>query len=89
MLLISAVAQRVLKESRDTALAQLSELPPAPSVGLHDVPRESVGDHLGLTRDDHASRDELDDRLAREPSAYLPESEPMLNICCRDREDGL
>ena len=51
---------------RETALQQLSELQVAPSVGLHDVPRESVGQHLGLMTDDETlSRDELDDKLAR------------------------
>ena len=51
---------------REIALKQLHELRPVPSVAMHDVPRESVGQHLGLFRDDQlGSRDELDDRLAR------------------------
>ncbi|KAI0265212.1 hypothetical protein BC834DRAFT_880589 [Gloeopeniophorella convolvens] len=55
-----------LDRVRETALQQLSELQAAPSVGLHDVPRESVGQHLGLTTDeDSTSRDELDDKLAQ------------------------
>jgi histone deacetylase 1/2 len=55
-----------LNHGREAALQQLSELQPVPSVGLHDVPRESVGQHLGLMTDDEAPpTDELDDRLAR------------------------
>jgi histone deacetylase 1/2 len=55
-----------LNRGRETALQQLSELQAAPSVALHDVPRESVGQHLGLMTDDETlSRDELDDKLAR------------------------
>ena len=50
---------------RITALEQLQELAAAPSVGMHDVPRESVGEHLGFGKDDDESRDELDDRVAR------------------------
>ena len=55
---------------RTIALEQLSRLPHAPSVGLHDVPSESVGTHIGLK-----DYDELDERLAREyPSRgfFLP-----------------
>ena len=48
---------------RTLALEQLSRLPHAPSVGLHDVPSESVGTHIGLK-----DYDELDERLARECS---------------------
>jgi len=48
---------------RILALEQLSRLPHAPSVGLHDVPSESVGTHIGLK-----DYDELDERLAREYS---------------------
>ncbi|KAG5352031.1 hypothetical protein C0989_004126 [Termitomyces sp. Mn162] len=50
---------------RETALEHLSQLSPAPSVGLHDVPRESVGQHLGLGRDDDEARDGLDLQLAQ------------------------
>lgn len=46
---------------RTLALEQLSRLPHAPSVGLHDVPSESVGSHIGFK-----DYDELDERLARE-----------------------
>ncbi|KAG6917573.1 hypothetical protein DXG01_002042 [Tephrocybe rancida] len=54
-----------LDKVRITALEHLSELIPAPSVGLHDVPRESVGQYLGLSRDEDEARDELDSRLAQ------------------------
>lgn len=47
---------------RVTALEQLQGLPCAPSVGMHDVPPESVGEHLGLRKEE----DELDKKLARE-----------------------
>ena len=50
-----------------TALQYLSELRPAPSVGLQDVPGESVGEHLGIGRvHEQAPLDELDEQLARE-----------------------
>ena len=49
--------------NRTLALEQLSRLPHAPSVGLHDVPSESVGTHIGLK-----DYDELDERLARKYS---------------------
>lgn len=32
---------------------------------MHDVPRESVKQHLGFGRDEEEGRDELDERLAR------------------------
>ncbi|KAH9965753.1 histone deacetylase [Russula dissimulans] len=55
-----------LDRVREAALQQLSELQAAPSVGLHDVPRESVGQHLGLMTDDGIqSRDDLDEKLAQ------------------------
>lgn len=52
----------------ENAIEQLRDLNCAPSVGMHDVPRESVGQHLGLGRDedDDVARDKLDERLARE-----------------------
>ncbi|KAG5653375.1 hypothetical protein H0H81_000876 [Sphagnurus paluster] len=49
-----------LDKVRITALEQLQELISAPSVGMHDVPRESLNEHLGFGNDD-----ELDTRLAR------------------------
>ena len=48
------------------ALQFLSELRPAPSVGLQDVPGESVGKHLGVgSVYEQAPLDDLDERLAR------------------------
>lgn len=63
---VSSLCERdiLLKCSRRTqALQQLSDLIPAPSVGMHDVPRESVGEHLGFTNEE--APDELDRSLAR------------------------
>ncbi|KAL1674503.1 hypothetical protein EV122DRAFT_269387 [Schizophyllum commune] len=46
---------------REKALQHLAELAPAPSVQMHDVPRESVGKHLRLAVDDEDNDDERDD----------------------------
>lgn len=55
-------------------LEYLSELQPVPSVGLQDVPRESVGEHLGFgSAIDSEPMDELDERVARKSS--LPPSQ--------------
>lgn len=51
---------------REVALEQLQQLSCAPSVQMQDVPRESLRQHLGFGRDDEGSRDELDEKLARE-----------------------
>ncbi|TFK43975.1 histone deacetylase RPD3 [Crucibulum laeve] len=59
-----------LEKVRVNALEQLQNLPSAPSVGMHDVPRESVGQHLGFGKDDEGSRDKLDERLAQH-SRYI------------------
>jgi histone deacetylase 1/2 len=71
-----------LNHGREAALQQLSEIQVAPSVGLHDVPRESVGQHLGLISDDGTpSVDELDDRLARKfPNIHLEQSTPTRSL---------
>lgn len=57
-----------LDKVRFNALHQLAQLPCAPSVAMHDVPRESLGRHLGLEveedRED-GGMDDLDRRLAR------------------------
>ncbi|XP_006456928.1 histone deacetylase complex catalytic component RPD3 [Agaricus bisporus var. bisporus H97] len=53
-----------LDRVRVTALEQLHDLIHAPSVQMHDVPRETVGHHLGLVKDEEGW-DELDERLAR------------------------
>lgn len=46
-------------------MKQLKELQPAPSVGMHDVPRQSVGEHLGFGYDQEEGRDSLDASVAR------------------------
>ncbi|TFK61034.1 histone deacetylase RPD3 [Pluteus cervinus] len=55
-----------LEKVRITALEQLQELASAnaPSVGMHDVPKEGLGEHLGFGKSQEV-RDELDERLAQ------------------------
>nr|VWO98642.1 H15 domain-containing protein [Ganoderma boninense] len=54
-----------LDKVRSNALEQLSHLRPAPSVGLQDVPRASVGEFLGIGNvHEQAPLDELDEQLA-------------------------
>ncbi|KAL9713229.1 hypothetical protein Ac2012v2_004470 [Leucoagaricus gongylophorus] len=53
-----------LDRVRVTALEQLQEIVHAPSVQMHDVPKESVGHHLGFIKDNDG-RDELDERVAQ------------------------
>ncbi|KAA1466645.1 hypothetical protein DENSPDRAFT_831510 [Dentipellis sp. KUC8613] len=66
-----------LDKIRETALRQLSELQPVPSVALQDVPRESVDEHLGLEgADEFESRDDLDDRLAQHSRFVYQLQEP-------------
>ncbi|KXN81843.1 putative histone deacetylase 1-B [Leucoagaricus sp. SymC.cos] len=52
-----------LDRVRVTALEQLQDLIHAPSVQMHDVPRESLGNHLGFK--DEEGWDNLDERLAQ------------------------
>lgn len=47
-------------------MRQVGELTPAPSVGLHEVPRETVYQHLGFGKDEEEGRDPLDASVARE-----------------------
>ncbi|TBU32316.1 histone deacetylase RPD3 [Dichomitus squalens] len=55
-----------LDKVRSNALEQLSRLRPAPSVGLQDVPRASVGEFLGIgSAHEQAPLDELDEQLAQ------------------------
>ncbi|KAF7315978.1 Histone deacetylase RPD3 [Mycena indigotica] len=61
-----------LDRIRERALEQLQELASrcAPSVGMHDVPTQTLGSHLGFSftssrRDDGLARDELDEKLAQ------------------------
>ncbi|KAI0796411.1 histone deacetylase RPD3 [Irpex lacteus] len=53
-----------LDKIRETALRHLSELRHAPSVGLQDVPSESVGEHLGFSSRE-IQTDDLDEKLAQ------------------------
>ncbi|GLB34298.1 putative histone deacetylase [Lyophyllum shimeji] len=55
----------LLDKIRETALQQLQELAHAPSVGMHDVPRESIGEHLGFRSDRMEAQDPLDAKLAQ------------------------
>ncbi|KAH8101831.1 histone deacetylase RPD3 [Cristinia sonorae] len=59
------VKDKSLDKVRETTLRQLSELIPVPSVGLHDVPSETVGDHLGFRHKESKNVDSLDERLAQ------------------------
>ncbi|KAI1792045.1 hypothetical protein LXA43DRAFT_1074008 [Ganoderma leucocontextum] len=55
-----------LDETRERCLRYLSELNPAPSVQMHDVPREGLAEHLGFGGiHAHAPIDDLDERLAQ------------------------
>lgn len=58
--------------TRTKALEQLSQLAHAPSVGMHEVPRESLGAHLNFQRrhDNEEARDSLDNQLARKALPY-------------------
>lgn len=39
---------------------------------MHDVPRESLGAHLGFAYDDEEEpRDELDEQIARKPYPFV------------------
>lgn len=64
---------------RVTALEHLQDLIHAPSVQMHDVPRESLGHHLGFVRDEQGW-DELDERLARKVPIYSPTQILMYSI---------
>lgn len=57
-----------LDKVRFNALHQLAQLRSAPSVGMHEVPSEGLGKHLGLEAEedrDDGTTDDLDRRLAR------------------------
>ncbi|KAJ6539885.1 histone deacetylase RPD3 [Mycena vulgaris] len=82
-----------LDKVRERALEQLEQLRSmgAPSVGMHDVPRESVGAHLGLSsrRDDDDAQDELDERLAQHSRyVYNLQQEPAVPPADSDEEDS-
>lgn len=46
---------------------------------MHDVPRESVGEHTGIYKDDGLTRDELDEQLARKSIQIPPFTKPSTN----------
>ncbi|KAN0096985.1 hypothetical protein V8E55_001431 [Tylopilus felleus] len=57
-----------LDKVRFNVLHQLAQLPCAPSVAMHDVPRETLGKHLGLEVEEDregAGMDDLDRQLAQ------------------------
>jgi len=56
---------------RATALELLQQLARSPSVPMQDVPRETLGQHLGFGRDEEEGRDELDELLARADKSRL------------------
>ncbi|ETW84192.1 hypothetical protein HETIRDRAFT_155388 [Heterobasidion irregulare TC 32-1] len=79
-----------LEKVKEIALKQLHELQPVPSVAMHDVPRESVGQHLGLFRDGQlGSRDELDDRLAQHSRFVYNLQEPETVDSLTDDSDDV
>ncbi|KAK0448363.1 histone deacetylase [Desarmillaria tabescens] len=67
-----------LDQVRTSVLEQISGLSCAPSVGLHDVPREDIGTHLGMIFDDDMDiQDDLDRQLyehARDVYNQIPTS---------------
>jgi len=57
-----------LDSIQEQVLKQLKLLPFAPSVGMHEVPRQSLGEHLGMPtyrEDGKEDSDNLDERLAQ------------------------
>ncbi|KAI5121201.1 hypothetical protein M0805_006002 [Coniferiporia weirii] len=58
-----------LESIREQVFKQMSALPFAPSVQMHDVPGESLGEHLGFPRmnlEENRESEELDDRLGQQ-----------------------
>jgi histone deacetylase 1/2 len=68
------MVSRLDQSSREKALSQLAELQHAPSVGMHDVPRQSVSEHLGLNAEDIEAHDELDEHIARRCKSWINSS---------------
>ncbi|CAL1699873.1 unnamed protein product [Somion occarium] len=54
-----------LNKVREIAMQQLQEITPAPSVALQDVPKESLGHHLGFSSHEISGHDRLDEQLAQ------------------------
>ncbi|VDB99541.1 unnamed protein product [Peniophora sp. CBMAI 1063] len=81
-----------LERVKTLTLQQLSELKGAPSVGLHDTPRQALDEHLGLTsvtvRGLHGEVDDLDKRIAQ-MSRYVYElQEPAAPALSLDESDS-
>lgn len=57
---------------REQVIKRLEMLPFAPSVGMHEVPRQSLGEHLGFVppKMDEKDEDELDEKLGRESHTH-------------------
>ncbi|KAI0638690.1 histone deacetylase [Trametes polyzona] len=65
-----------LDKIRISVLQHLSELRPAPSVEMQDVPRQGLGEHLGLPGvRAQGPLDDMDERLARDSDETHTESE--------------
>ncbi|KAK0234827.1 hypothetical protein EDD85DRAFT_938975 [Armillaria nabsnona] len=67
------------------ALEHLRELVSAPSVGMHDVPRESLLEHLGFGKESD-TQDKLDERLARHTRFVHKLQEPDTASSSSDEE---
>ncbi|KAK0433697.1 hypothetical protein EV421DRAFT_1909892 [Armillaria borealis] len=61
-----------LEQVRINALEHLRELNGVPSVGMHDVPKESLLEHLGFGKESD-TQDKLDERLARKSPSFFDE----------------
>ncbi|KAF9474338.1 histone deacetylase RPD3 [Pholiota conissans] len=82
------VKEGSLDAIRVKALEQLQRLKGPPSVQMQDVPRESVGQHLGFSFGKHEEpRDELDDNLAQH-SRYLYSIQEVESTVDSDESDS-
>ncbi|KAJ7268161.1 histone deacetylase RPD3 [Mycena haematopus] len=79
----------MLDRVRERALEQLQQLRSggAPSVGMHDVPRQSLGDHLGFTAEED-THDELDESLAQHARYVYTLPDPDLSSNASDSTDS-
>ncbi|KAG7086764.1 hypothetical protein E1B28_002696 [Marasmius oreades] len=86
-----------LDKIRTLVLQQLSELPCAPSVGLHYVPSDSIGTHTGLylhESEEGEPMDELDRKLAQHAryvyrlQAQFDASDSSSSLNSSDSEDN-
>ncbi|TFK47015.1 histone deacetylase [Heliocybe sulcata] len=65
-----------LQRTLEKTLEHLGSLPCAPSVQMQDVPRESVGAHLGWRLEDEEPQDDLDKSLAQHARFVYKLQEP-------------